>query len=379
MKRIIGIFFIIIILFIPVSNAEDEILEQQQEELGINAFIEKANEYSGEFLEGIEIKEIFNNAINGQIDNNQILEKVLSLFGTEFMETLKSIAVILVIIVIHSILKAVSENLENSDISKLIYYAQYILIVTIVMSNFSDISKMVQDSSADLVAFMNTLIPLLMALVMYTGSITTTSIIEPIILIAINFISNLIQNVIIPVLLVFVSISVISKISNQTQLNKLNKLFKSGVIWVLGIIMTIFVGIMSLEGTLSSSIDGITAKTAKSIVSSSVPVVGKILGDVVDSVLGSGIILKNAVGFVGVIVVIGMCITPIIKLLTLTISYKILAAVSGVIADEKIVELLDEIGDIFKIFLAILASLSAMLIIGTALVLRISNSGMMYR
>ena len=43
---------------------------------------------------------------------------------------------------------------------------------------------------------------------------------------------------------------------------------------------------------------GITAKTAKSLVSSGIPVVGKILGDVVDSVIGCGIILKNAIGIV---------------------------------------------------------------------------------
>mgnify|MGYP002909046073 FL=1 len=96
-------------------------------------------------------------------------------------------------------------------------------------------------------------------------------------------------------------------------------------------------------------------------------------------VVGGGIILKNAIGLVGVIVVIGICIIPIIKLSILTISYKLLATVSQPIADTKIVSLLDQIGDVFKILLAILSSISFMLIIGTALVLKISNSGMMYR
>ena len=116
---------------------------------------------------------------------------------------------------------------------------------------------------------------------------------------------------------------------------------------------------------------GITSKTTKAIVSSAIPVVGKILGDAVDTVVGGGIILKNAIGLVGII--------PIIKLSILTISYKLLATVSQPIADTKIVSLLDQIGDIFKILLAILSSISFMLIIGTALVLKISNSGMMYR
>ena len=71
--------------------------------------------------------------------------------------------------------------------------------------------------------------------------------------------------------------------------------------------------------------DGITAKTAKTVVSSAIPVVGKILGDAVDTVLGCGIVLKNAVGIVGVVIIIGICLGPILKLALTMISYKILA------------------------------------------------------
>ena len=140
-----------------------------------------------------------------------------------------------------------------------------------------------------------------------------------------------------------------------------------------------FVGAVSLEGTLSSSVDGITAKTAKTIVSSAVPVVGKILGDAVDTVLGCGIVLKNAVGIVGVIIVIGICIMPIIKLAVLSLSYKLLSIVIQPISDDKIVGLLEQVGDIFKIFLGILCAMSFMLIIGTSLVLKMSNISVMYR
>ena len=106
---------------------------------------------------------------------------------------------------------------------------------------------------------------------------------------------------------------------------------------------------------------------------------GKILGDAVDTVLGSGVILKNAVGIVGVIIIIGICIMPIIKLAILTICYKLLGAITGVVADKKITSLLEQIGDVFKIFLGILSSISVMLIIGTALVLKMSNNVVMYR
>ena len=385
MKKIRKIFFIIFIILamiIPINVSyatEEETIDKQQEEFEIQDFIKSSKQFTGEFFADIDINEILNNTIKGEVDNSTLLKRVLNLFGAEVVTNIKAIISILVIIIIHSILKSISEGLENDGISRLIYYVQYILIVTIIMSNFTDIVKLVQDTSNNLVGFMNLLVPLLITLMMYTGSITTSSVIEPIILFMINFIGNIIQTLIIPLVLIFTSLVIISKISDKVQIDKLSKFLKSGIVWFLGIILTIFLGVVSLEGTLPSSVDGVTAKTTKAVVSSAIPVVGKILGDAVDTVLGCGIVLKNAIGLVGVIIVLGICIMPIIKLAILTIFYKLVSTVVQPVADEKIVDLLEQIGDIFKIFLGILCAMSFMLIIGTTLVLKMSNSAMMYR
>lgn len=380
MKRVINIFIIILICLSPVSKADnEETLKEQQEEFGITNFIQDAQEYSGEFFEETDIDTILKNALKGEVDNSSLGKRILSLLGKEVLSGIRAVLTILVIVMIHSILKSVSESLENENIAKLIYYVQYILIITVVMTNFSEIITMVRETCTNLVGFMNLLVPLLISLMLYTGSITTSGVLEPIILFMINFMGNIIQNVILPFVLIFASLVIISKISDKVQIDKISKFFKSGIVWFLGIVLTIFVGVVSLEGTLSSSVDGITAKTTKAIVSSAIPVVGKILGDAVDTVLGCGIILKNAVGLLGVIIVIGICIMPVIKLTILTIAYKLLSGVCEPIADTKIVGLLDQIGDIFKILLAILCSISVMLIIGTTLVIKMSNSGMMYR
>lgn len=389
-SKIIIIALTLVFIFPTYSKMESQIsnntvqideteISNQEEMFGISSFIQNSKQYTGNFFDDIDIGEILNSAIKGEIDNTTIYKKILNKLGNEVQTGIKSLACILAIIIIHSILKSISESLENDSVSKLIYYVQYIAIITIIMGNFSDIINLVKETTTNLIGFMNTLIPVLISLMVYTGSITTTSILEPIILFMINFIGNLIQDILIPVILIITSISIISKISDRVQINKISKFLKSFTVWLLGTILTIFVGVVSLEGTLSSSVDGITAKTAKAIVSSAVPVVGKILGDVVDSVLGCGVILKNAVGFVGVIIIIGICILPILKLTVLTFSYKLVASVSEVIADDKIVKLLDEIADIFKILLAILVSIMFMVIIGTTLLIKMSNTGMMFR
>ena len=84
-------------------------------------------------------------------------------------------------------------------------------------------------------------------------------------------------------------------------------------------------------------------------------------------------------GLLGVIIIIGIAVMPVIKLSIITIAYKLTSAAIEPIADIKITGLLEQLGDIFKLFLGVLCALSFMLIIGTTLVLKISNSGMMYR
>ena len=282
MKNFIKILITFLVLLLVVVNnisyaetSDDETIKDQQEEFKIEDFIDESKEYSGEFFDGIDIGDLLNDAISGKVDNSTLINRIWNLLGSEVGTTIKSIVSILVIIIIHSILKSVSESLENESIGKLIFYVQYILILTIIMSNFSDIVKLVQDTANDLVGFMNCLVPLLMALMMYTGSITTSSVIEPIILFIINFIGNMLQTLIIPLVLVFTSLVIISKISDQVQVDKLANFLKSGIVWFLGIVLTIFVGVVSLEGTMSASVDGITAKATKAVVSSAVPVVRK--------------------------------------------------------------------------------------------------------
>ena len=84
-------------------------------------------------------------------------------------------------------------------------------------------------------------------------------------------------------------------------------------------------------------------------------------------------------GIVGVVVIIGICLIPIIRIAVLTIAYHLSTAICEVIADEKIVKVLEQMSNSFKILLATLFSISTMLIIGVTLVIKISNSGLMYR
>lgn len=382
MKKIVMIITFIAVLIssnISYADTQDELLKTQQDSLNISSFLKEVEKYTSSIYEDINVKDMFNLALTGKIDNEKLFKSILNILGKEVIGSVKILGSIIVIIVIHSILKNISEGLENKSISQITYYVQYILIVTLIMTNFSQVITMIKESVQNLVGFIDMLIPMLLTLIIATGNIVSAGMLQPILLFIITFIGNFINNIILPLVLVSTALGIVSKISDRIQIDKLSKFFKSSVVWILGVVLTLFVGVVSLEGNLSSSVDGVTAKTAKAAVSSFIPVVGKILGDAVDTVIGCSSILKNAIGIIGVVVVIGICIAPIIKLTILMAVYYLGAALCQPIADSKIISLLEQMGDTFKILLAILCSVSVMFIIGVTLVINISNSGLMYR
>ena len=382
MKKFVTIFIILICIFymnISLADTEDDVINSQMDSFNISSFINEANKYSNEILKDINIKDLLNDAIKGELNTNQLLKNIFPLLGHEIKDALKVMGSILIIVLIHSVFKSISDNLNNKSVSQITYYVQYILIATVIMTNFSSIISMTKEAVGNMISFIQLLFPLLMTLMLASGSVVSVNLIQPIILFIINLISNIFQSIIIPIVLVGTALAIVSKISDKIQIDKLSKFVKSSAVWVIGILLTIFVGVLSVEGTLGSSVDGITAKTAKAAVSSFIPVVGKVLGDAVDTVIGCSAILKNAIGIVGVIIVIAICITPILKLAVITIIYHLTAAICEPIADSKIVSLISQMADTFKILLAIVCSISVMLIIGITLVINISNTGLMYR
>lgn len=164
-KKILLIFFILIFSFINyITYATDEIITSQMEALNISSFIKEGEKYTKEAFPDMNLNDFLTSAIKGQVDNKGILNKIFSLFGNELKSVVSLLGSILIVIVIHSILKSFSDNLGNKGIGQIAYYIEYILIVTIIMLNFSEIVNIIKDTISNLVGFINCLVPILLAL-----------------------------------------------------------------------------------------------------------------------------------------------------------------------------------------------------------------------
>ena len=327
----------------------------------------------------MDVDNLFSDLIKGKFRASSIKTKVLKLFSEELLQISTIMIDILIVVIIHSILNSIIVELGNAQVGKVAYFIQYIIIATLIVKASKNILNLTLESITNINNFMNLLVPILTTLSITTGAITTANLIQPTLLLIINISSNFISKFIVPLVTTSIVLSIISNISDKVQIGRLSKFFKSSVIWILGIILTIFIGVLSLEGTLSASVDGLTSKTAKAAVSNFIPVVGKILGDSVDSVIGCANILKNTVGIIGVIVILSIVVAPLIKIIVLWFYFKLVASICDIIADKKITNLIEQISDGYKILLGVLSSVSVMFVVVITLVLKITNSSLMYR
>lgn len=378
MKKII--IFIILLISIPnTSLATDALVEDQMEALNLGSFITEGEGYTKEAFPDLDVQKILTQSLSGEIDNGFLYKSALKILGKEVVTSITTLGSILIIIVIHSILKSIGENLGNDSTAQIAYFVEYILIITILISNFAGIITSIQNTITNLVGFMNTLVPILISLIIATGQVASGTMLQPVLLFAIVFIGNIINLIVLPIITVSMVLSIASNLSEKVHIGNLAKFFKSSVTWFLGFVITIFVGLLSLEGTITSSVDGLTIKGIKSVASTFIPVVGKALGDSVDTVLGATSLIKNSVGFVGIIIVIGICISPIIKLTVLSVMYSLVGAISEPLADKRIVNVINQMAGIFKILLGVMFFIAVLLIIGIAITLKISNASLMYR
>lgn len=378
MKKIL-ILVLLLILIPGHSIATEAIVKDQLDALNISSFISEGEKYTKEAFPDLNVSDLITQSLTGKVDKGIFYKTILNLLGEEIVTSITILGSILAIVIIHSILKSIGENLGNDSTAQIAYFIEYILIITIIIGNFANIITSVQNTISNLVGFMNTLVPMLIALIVATGQVASGTILQPILIFAVVFIGNIINLIILPIITVTMILNIASNLSDKIQIGNLANFFKSSVTWFLGFVITIFVGLLSLEGTLTSSVDGLTIKGIKSAASTFIPVVGKALGDSVDTVLGATSIIKNSIGFVGIIIVIAICILPIIKLTILSVMYSLVGAISEPLADKKIVNIINQMAGVFKILLGVMFFIAVLLIIGIALTLKISNASLMYR
>ncbi len=367
-------FIVFFILMISVSFASD------YEMVNVGSIADIMKDFDSEIVDG-DYEDMINRIKDGnfEFDYKKIMGNVGRFFVKEVKNNIGIVIQIIVIALIMGLLDNLKSSFASDGVSQIAFYICYILMITLLISGFTNIYNIAKESINETTRFMNVLIPVIVGLVAATGGVNVSTVIYPVLSFSTQFISGFISNFLLPISMICFALGIVSDISQKVSVSRVVKFLKSSSMWILGIILTLFVGVLSLEGTVASTVDGVTVKTAKFLFSGGVPVVGKLLGDSVDTILGSTLIMKDAVGIVGVVILLGLALVPIIKILIVVVIYHIAGAVIEPFADKRLCKCISDVAGTGGIILSQVITVTIMFIIGSVMLLKITNSVAMYR
>ena len=323
-----------------------------------------------EVLKDLDAKDYVKNFIksgDGKISFKKIMNLLVSYGFREVIACIKLLVLLIVIALICALLTNLQRAFSSEGLSNIAYFACYSLIIIIMAKSFYIGVDVARSAIKEMSDFMTALIPVLVTLIASAGGFVEASIMDPVIIGAITISTNLFTNIIIPVISMSFVLQFVNNLSSEYKIDKLTKLLNQCALWAQGIIMTAFVGIMTVRGITSKSIDEVTAKTAKFAVDNFVPVVGKSLSDAVATVAGYSFLLKNALSSLGLLIIIMILIFPIIKLIIMIVLYKLTAALIEPISDGRLVNCINSAGDSLVLIMACLICVSVLFFIMIAM------------
>jgi len=329
-----------------------------------------------ELIKDLDIKDYvkdFMKTGNGKFSVEKLFKGVLAYFFREVIASFKLMIMLLLICVICALLTNLQKAFSNEGLSNIAYFACYSLIIIIVARSFYIGVNEVKAATNNLTDFMAALVPVLLTLLAAGGGLVQSTIMDPIIILAINVAARIFMDVLLPLILIGFVLQFVNNISEEYKVDRLAKLLNQIVLWIQGLVMTIFIGIVTIRGINAKAIDQVTAKTAKFAVDNFVPIVGKALSDAVTTVVGYSVVLKNAISSIGLIVLIVIVIFPIIKILALALIHKLTAALVQPISDKRIVNCINAAGDTLILLMSCLISISVMFFIMIAIIASSGN------
>ncbi|GGA68102.1 stage III sporulation protein AE [Ornithinibacillus halotolerans] len=291
----------------------------------------------------------------------------------------KLLGSLLLLTLLSVLLQTMHTAFEKTSVSKIAYFVVYIVLIFIALNSFYLAVSYATDAIDMMGSFMIALIPLVLGLMASFGSVISVSFFHPIIIFLIPFSGVLVSNFVMPLLFLSALLVIISSLSDSHKVTNLADLFRSISIGALGIFLTIFLGVLSVQGAASAIQDGVAMKTAKFVTGNFIPVVGRTFTDAADTILSASLILKNAVGIVGVAIIIFIALFPAIKIFAIALIYKVAAAILQPIADGPIITSLNTISKYIVYILACLLAVSLMFFLSIVIIVTASNITLLLR
>ncbi|GED01194.1 stage III sporulation protein AE [Bacillus atrophaeus] len=365
------------------ADKADELVKQQAEALETDSIGEFwddiISEYGGLLPESQ--KGSLLEFMNGEksFSPQEWLKALFSYLFHEVLANGKLLGTLILLTIFCVILQMLQNAFQQSTVSKVAYSIVYMVLIILALNSFHVAITYASEAIQTMTSFILALIPMLLALMASSGGAVSAAFFHPVILFLMNTSGLLIQNIVMPLIFLSAILSIVSTMTDQYKVTQLAGLLRKIAIGALAVFLTIFLGVISVQGTSAAVTDGITLRTAKFITGNFIPVLGRMFTDATDTVISASLLLKNTVGIIGVAILICIAAFPAIKVLSLAFIYKLAAAILQPLGGGPVITCLDVISRSVLYIFAALAIVSLMFFLSITVIITAGNLTMMMK
>ncbi|OCA86343.1 stage III sporulation protein AE [Pradoshia sp. D12] len=307
------------------------------------------------------------------------LSGILKFIFHEIIANGKLLGTLILLTVFSVFLQTLQSTFEKTSVSKVANAIVFMVLMIIALNSFYVAVDYVIDTIAAITDFLVALIPLLLALIASSGGVLSSAFFHPMLLFLMNTSGALIEYIVLPMLFLSTLLSIVSMLSEHYKVTQLAGLLRTWSVGLLGIFMTVFLGVISVQGVSTAVADGIGIRTAKFVTGNFIPVVGRMFTDAADTVIGASLLLKNTVGIAGVVILLIMTAFPALKILLIAMVYKVAAAILQPLGAGQMIKCLEIISKNIIFVFAALAIVSLMFFLTVTVIVAAGNITMMVR
>lgn len=376
-----GFFLLWLLVFGPVPQvAYGAELDGETYELGMEVIEDEAVQQAIDQLfdpgERIGFKDIVSQLLTGDFS------QALGMFKTylwdkityEVMANQRVLLQMMGIALIGAVFTNFSLAFEKNDVSLTGFYMTYILLFTLLMGAFTLMCQMVEETLAGLLNFMAALLPVFcVAMGLAAGHLSSAGYYQ-LMSVILTLVAWLIKNAILPLVNVYVVVFLMNQLSGEDYLSGFTELLETVISWSMKTVIGAVLGFNMMQTLLLSALDGTKSSLLLKAVSV-VPGLGNVVNTTAKTVIGAGVLIKNAVGIGGVLILLLITAMPLIKLVLMTLMYKLAAALIQPVSDERIVSCMQGIGQGSALLLKILGGSLLIFVLSMAVVLSATNGG----
>ena len=323
----------------------------------------------------LDISQLIASIAKGDLGFNvtDILNWLIKAFANEVYASVKLLTLVLALAVVSSYLTNLNDSFGKNGVGVIAHYICIILVSSVAVTAFYQVVSSAAMAAENLSVFMRMIVPLMLAALLSSGAIVSASVFEPVLLTIIELSVSLIQNLFIPVVMLLSALSIVNSLSDKFKASRLVTLLENFIKRGLSVLLTVFVAFAGLQSIASSGADGLTIKLTKFASSNLIPVVGGILSESVETIMNCSVVIKNSVGIVGIIIVVFISITPLLKIMASLFVFRVIAAMCEPVSDAKTTACLTCLADSISLVFSMLAAITVMFVIIITIIINTGN------